>query len=90
MNLLGDETFQRGDKIPTLSTCTDYDHRLVVQGRLKERIPYPSRQTNERDQGDPIFSLMHVYHESVRVFERAFFVLLRSSMSNGTEKRKKF
>ena len=49
MNLLGDETFQRGDKILTLSTCTDYDHRLVVQGRLKERIPYRSRQTNERD-----------------------------------------
>lgn len=49
MNLLGDETFQKGDKILTLSTCTDYDHRLVVQGRLKERIPYRLRQSNERD-----------------------------------------
>ena len=49
MNLLGDETFQRGDKILTLSTCTDYDHRLVVQGKLKERIPYRSLQTNERN-----------------------------------------
>ena len=49
MNLLGDETFQRGDQILTLSTCTDYDHRLVVQGRLKERIPYRSLKTYERD-----------------------------------------
>lgn len=49
MNLLGDETFRKGDKILTLSTCTDYDHRLVVQARLREHIPYVSPQTNERD-----------------------------------------